>query len=228
VSYVLILTLGTSIGVTGTHVWYGYVRPCSVSCLSYKVPVCDRDIQRASVKVECMLGGHGSGTVGWWNGNLYVLTAAHVAEEGEVCLIGFEKDGKVDFEIKETCVHHSHWHDLALLRLDCVPAGPWPPLAPVSELFLGEQAVYCGWGAEAPLYLEKAYIQNARLIDFQEYVSFLVGGNGQPGNSGSSVWVHRDGHYQLAGVILRGWRCGAPIICIHPTSILDFLEKSGV
>lgn len=223
----LIFVLGAEAGFVGTYL---YVHRCPVA--SRTCPACQphrtlRDIQKATVHVAPEGGGHGSGTIGWVNGELFVLTADHVTTKGEKATVGFEKDGEVGMKIPAVCVYSSRDHDLALLKLEWEPLGPWPNLTPVDDVELGEEAIYCGWGGSCPMYLEKGIVQN-RYVDFKGllgYKVFLVSGNGMAGNSGSAVWVKRGDQYHLAGVILRGWCPGAPMICHHPIGLKAFLDE---
>ena len=225
-SYVMVLTLGMAWGAVGTSLYYERC-PAAGHCPAVKAPVCAKDIKHCSVQVRTPSGGHGSGTIGYVDGELFVLTAEHVASLDDEVEVGLERAGEVGLWLKARCVHASIKNDLALLKLDYEPVGPWPDLCVADTVELDEPVVYCGWGGWAPLYLEHSRVQN-EWVDFRPelgYACFLVGGNGQAGNSGSAVWVVRKGRYVLAGVILRGWSNGAPIICIHPSDLSDFLRE---
>ena len=145
---------------------------------------------------------------------------------GDKPKVGLEKCGEVACWIEAECVAADIGLDLALLKLSMKPEGNFPSLLPVGSLTVGEDVMYCGWGGYCPLYLEKSIIQSedCRLWPAKGRRNFLVGGNGQDGNSGSGIWVKREKGWQLAGVLVAGWSIGNPIICVHPQSLGRFLR----
>lgn len=195
------------------------------------------DTGRGSLKAEVVdtyvqvteEGGTGSGVYLELNGEALVLTCAHMVEKNRVVRDGIttyrplklkkEKNGTVEYESLADVVQagdSDEGVDLALLhprKTGRVKPARWYAGL---KLELGEDCWYIGTPAGIHARLERSILSQLDMVLGKHGGTFL-GTNGCAwfGSSGGPVFVQREGHYYLCGIISRGGQdCGENPKCI--------------
>jgi Trypsin-like peptidase domain len=162
----------------------------------------------------------GSGTEGTYRGQVYVLTAGHVAKGAEtISVCGVDK---VDRRAVVLALDEDI--DLALLWVKgSPPSSDLPELDPVYPED-GEDCWYTTSGSGVSLWTEKATIGRAVYHGYDT----LVTGQAWCGSSGGGVFVKRGNKLRLAGVIVRVKSDAprAPTMCVGCFNIRKFLKES--
>lgn len=217
-------------------------------------PVDQIEAEIVSPYVEVQLHGTGAGTVIEIDGEVLVLTAAHVVEgySSETKKPYTDENGKPADETTQnidiptirkkagndemkgeapvvwySAPEESGGDDLALLKPKS-PAGlKAARLLLTDNLRWGETTYYIGTPAGMHSRLERSIVslRHARLLD---RTWTATNGCGWYGNSGGGLYVERDGHYVLAGVVTRKEVSNNPQNMIYaklPTDIEKFLAS---
>lgn len=169
------------------------------------------------VQVNTPDGATGAGVVVDFAGEKLILTCAHVVEDapriaGKVATlrpltVKKIKNGETLYAAKADIVQVGNSNtgvDLALIRPRSNPprAAKWCPQSPAR---LGEDCWYIGTPGGVHARLERSIIsQVAEKCPLSDGTFVAVNGCGYYGSSGGPVFVLRDGHYYLTGIVSRG------------------------
>jgi hypothetical protein len=162
------------------------------------------DVPRAAVRLISNDGGNGSVVVIAPN---LVLTAAHVA-----VIPGLKVGGR---EAKTLRVGENI--DIAVMGVEigC-------PCAEIAEkpAEVDEQVVVVGFPYHGMLEAQVVTVGRAQSI---KNGHMILTAAALPGNSGGGVFVHRDGRWQLVGILVAGHPGGTLTIAVDLVSIRNFL-----
>lgn len=190
----------------------------------------------STVKIE-VDGGHGTATIGIWDGKVLAVTAGHVIRFGERGKLRMERGG-VTYLLDTTCIARDDENDVSICNVENPPPFPYPSLDPVTDnLVAGEEAMQCGYPLCFQKVLDKVRVLNGGHLGepnspWRRAPVFYVNGVGAPGSSGSAVWVLRGGFlrdYRLAGIHVGGYGPGyshTPKVCIQASVIRAVLVRA--
>lgn len=183
----------------------------------------------------------GSGTVIRLDGEVLILTAAHVvdgaAKKGDPVYLAVRQGG--DVETRRCRIVAYGWSggpdsgpDLALLRPDRAAGLDAAEVLRADDAALdhGETVFYCGDGAGLHRSLERSIINAPEWEpDDEPYRTYTrVNGLGWYGHSGSGLFVRRRDRWVLAGVVVmleRGRDPKSPLLCETPQTVRTFLAR---
>jgi S1-C subfamily serine protease len=116
--------------------------------------------------------------------------------------------------------------DLALLRPDDSTTLQPAQALIVDPVRVGEDCWYIGTGGGVHQRLERSIVSRVDWFDRDQQWT-QVNGNGWFGNSGGPLFVVRNGHYRLAGIVVRMWASDpkAPMLVENPARIRAFIQK---
>lgn len=204
--------------------------------------------------VEVRAGeGIGSGTVIEFNGEVLVLTAAHVVG----CCVKDTKASVQDKDAKDvgqverhyepvtirrisplrqldvqadivlfSPVEESGGHDLALLKPRSTEGLKATRFSASAKMRPGQDAWYIGTPIGLHRSLEKSIINQTDMA-WHGNIFTVTNGNGTFGNSGGGLFVRDDRGFCLVGVVVRKAHGGdnSPLMCQTQKTILAFLTK---
>lgn len=219
------------------------------------VDLIEAEVVSPYVEVQCRWSGRGAGTVIKVGDEVLVLTAAHVVEgfdrlEGEESYIdakgdkhakriknirvpdiikklGDREDRRAAEVVWYSAPEEEGGDDLALLKPTDDEGLKTARLLLTNDLKTGEDVWYIGTPAGEHGRLEKSIvsIRNRKVLG-KPWTS--TNGCGYFGNSGGGLYVARDGHYALAGVVCRMVQSGNPktaILAKTPGEVKAFLDS---
>jgi hypothetical protein len=186
----------------------------------------------------------GSGTVIRLDGEVLILTAAHLvdgaAKKGDPVFIAVRQGG--DVETRRCRIVSYGWSggpdsgpDLALLRPDRAAGLAAAEVLRDDDAALdhGETVFYCGDGAGLHRSLERSIVNapdwepvDAGVGPYRTYTR--VNGLGWYGHSRSGLFVRRRDRWVLAGVVVMLERARdpkSPLLCETPQTVRTFLDR---
>lgn len=185
-------------------------------------------------------GAIGSGVAVEWNGDMVVLTAAHVANCNKqpdgtftpMTLVKESEEGGYSQMWTADVLRVGDKADLAVLK-PRHPAGLHAAhlMADISAVERGEDCWYVGTAHGVHAGLEKSIINRPAFGTPDGRSLTLVNGNGWYGNSGGPLFVKRGDDYYLVGIIVvltAGNDPKAPVGAENLASIEKFLKAGSV
>ena len=139
--------------------------------------------RESAVKIEGMMGGHGSGTYVEVDNHYLVITARHVVDSSEVYYISTPTE-----KVVGQVIWKSQTKDMAVLKIPRLTSRTAASLPRTNELDVGDEITYTGYPADYRLLTTKARVSghersyNATLL--QGFVWFGYSGSGGFDNSG--------------------------------------------
>ena len=139
--------------------------------------------RNSAVKIEGMMGGHGSGTYIEMNNHYLVITARHVVDRSEVYYVSTSTE-----KVVGQVIWKSQTKDIAVLRVPRLSSRTAASLPRSGELDVGDEVTYTGYPADYRLLTSKAHVsgheEGHRATLLQGFVWFGYSGSGGFDNSG--------------------------------------------
>ena len=139
--------------------------------------------RESAVKIEGMMGGHGSGTYIEVDDHYLVITARHVVDSSEVYYVSTPTE-----KVVGQVIWKSQTKDMAVLKIPRLTSRTAASLPRTGELDVGDEVTYTGYPADYRLLTTKARVSghegSYRATLLQGFVWFGYSGSGGFDNSG--------------------------------------------